>query len=286
MGKSERLTSATGVYPERSRGAVKYSVSEIAFKYLKYLVFSSNGKGHGIHSPFIFDFVKNVLNDNRDFYAFTPIENLRKELLADKRMIEVEDLGAVSSSKNIQRSISEIAKNALKSKKLGQLLFRIVNHYQPEIIIELGTSIGITTAYLASANGSGKIYTIEGSDRVADIAQKNFDRLNLYNATLVRGNFDEQLPALLSQTGKIDLAFVDGNHRLEPTLRYFEMLLKHSHENTILIFDDIHWSPEMEEAWEEIKKSEAVTCSIDLFFLGLVFLRKDFKAKQHFVIRF
>lgn len=270
MGKSEKL----GFAP-------------FAVKYLKYFLTAYNGKGHGIHSPFIYDFVRSILNDRRDFYAFTPIENLRKELLADKTLIEVEDLGAgSSSSKNNQRTIGEIARNALKSKKLGQLLFRMVDHFRPNTIVELGTSLGITTAYLAAANGAGKVFTIEGSDRIADVAQKNFERLNLYNTTLIRGNFDDRLPALLQETGIVDLAFVDGNHRLEPTLRYFKLLLEHSDENTILIFDDIHWSAEMEAAWDEIRKSDAVTCTVDLFFLGLVFLRKDFKAKQDFVIRY
>ncbi|HKP31917.1 MAG TPA: class I SAM-dependent methyltransferase [Chitinophagaceae bacterium] len=264
-----------------------YSNFQLGRKYLQYFLTASNGKGHGIHSPFVFDFVKNILNDRRDFYAFTPIENLRKELLIDKTLIDVNDLGAGSSSKkNNQRTIAEIAKKSLKPKKLGQLLFRIVDHFRPKTIVELGTSLGITTAYLAAANGAGKVFTIEGADRVADVAQKNFDRLNLYNTTLIRGNFDEKLRPVLNELLDIDLAFVDGNHRLEPTLKYFDLLLRYSNENTILIFDDIHWSREMEVAWEQIKKADAVTCTVDLFFLGFVFFRKEFKERQHFAVRF
>jgi len=264
-----------------------YSRFTLARKFISYYFSASNGKGHGIHSPFVFDFVKNVLNDRRDFYAFTPIETARQQLWNNHSVIDVEDLGAGSASaKTQQRKVSVIAKNTLKSKKLGQLLFRIVNYYRPNTIVELGTSLGVTTAYLGAANSKAKVYTIEGSESVANIAAKNFETLNLYNTELIRGNFDNTLAPLLQQLGKIDFAFVDGNHRLEPTMRYFRQLLAHSHDGTILVFDDIHWSPEMEQVWEKIKQDDSITCTIDLFFIGLVFLRKDFKEKQHFVIRY
>jgi predicted O-methyltransferase YrrM len=264
-----------------------YSKLTHAKKWWHYYRTASNGLGHGIHSPFIFDFVKNVLNDKRDFYAFTPIEGLRDQLKLDQTRIQVDDLGAGSRiSKNNQRTISQIAKHSLKSKKLAQFLFRLVNYYQPMNILELGTSLGLTTAYLASANGSANVYTIEGAPAIAAVARRNFHQINLYNTKLVEGGFDSVLPLILAEVGQIDFVFIDGNHRLEPTLRYFEMLLKHATPNTILVFDDIHWSQEMELAWKSIQENSSVTCTVDLFFLGLVFLRKDFKVKQHFTIRF
>ena len=264
-----------------------YSKLTHAKKWWHYYRTASNGQGHGIHSPFIFDFVKNVLNDKRDFYAFGPIESLRQKLIADHSIIQVDDLGAGSRiSQSNQRKISEMARHALKSKKQAQFLFRLVNHYQPKNIVELGTSFGLTTAYLAAANGNAKVYTIEGIPSIAAIARKNFQQLNLYNTELLQGSFDLVLPAVLEKIKEVNFAFVDGNHRLEPTLRYFEWLLKHSNENTIMVFDDIHWSEEMELAWKKIGQDPTVTCTVDLFFLGLVFLRKDFKVKQNFTIRF
>ena len=152
--------------------------------------------------------------------------------------------------------------------------------------MELGTSLGITTAYLAAANANGKVFTIEGAPAIAKLARKNFDRLNLYNTKLIEGGFDSALPELLDTIKRVDFAFVDGNHRMEPTLRYFQLLLQYADEKTILVFDDIHWSEEMEAAWRQIQQHPAVTCTVDLFFLGLVFLRKDFKTKQDFTIRF
>ena len=264
-----------------------YSKLTHAKKWWHYYRTASNGVGHGIHSPFVFDFVKNVLNDKRDFYAFVAIESLRQKLKSDHTILQVDDLGAGSKvSKSNQRKVSEIAKYALKSKKLAQFLFRLVNYYQPKTILELGTSLGVTTAYLAAANANAKVYTVEGVPAIAEVARKNFHQLNLYNTQLIEGSFDAVLPMLLENLKKVDFVFVDGNHRLEPTLKYFEWFLKHADENIIMVFDDIHWSEEMEWAWKKISQHPSVTCTIDLFFLGVVFLRKEFHEKQNFVIRF
>jgi predicted O-methyltransferase YrrM len=108
----------------------------------------------------------------------------------------------------------------------------------------------------------------------------------LNNTILLQGDFAKTLPVLLESLQQIDLAFVDGNHRKVPTLQYFEQLLPKTTASSILIFDDIHWSAEMEEAWESIKAHPAVTLTIDLFFIGLVFVNPDFKVKQGFVVRF
>lgn len=264
-----------------------YSPVQLAKKYLHYYFTASNAKGHGIHSPFVFDFIKNVLNDKKNYPCYQSIENLRKELLLDRRIIEVEDFGAGSIAvPNTEKKIGAIAKAFLKPKKYAQLLFRIVQYYKAETVIELGTSLGITTAYFASANTNSNVFTLEGSTSVGSIAEENFKKLELQNVKVITGNFDNTLPLLLFQIHKIDLAFVDGNHRKKPTISYFEQLLNHSTKSTILIFDDIHWSNEMEEAWKEIQHHHQVTLTIDLFFIGIVFLKSEFKLKQHFVIRF
>jgi predicted O-methyltransferase YrrM len=284
-----------------------YSRLRLARKYLAYYLAASNGKGHGIHSPFVYDLVTRVLNDTRDYPAYYRVEDLRRKLLEDERVLEIEDLGAGSGTdgdghaavdagqgtRNVgqgtirRRSIADIARNAAKPKRLGQLLFRIARHYQPRVILELGTSLGLSAAYLASgAAESAQLLTIEGSASVAAVAEANFQSLGLKNIELVRGGFDDQLPRAPDKMGSIDLAFVDGNHRREPTLRYFNWLIARSSPSSVLIFDDIHWSREMEAAWETIKADERVLLTIDLFFIGLVFLREEFKVKQDFVIRF
>ena len=263
-----------------------YSAFQLAKKYAGYYWQALNSKGHGVHSPFVFDFIKFVKNDRKQYDCYEPIEAIRKQLLQDKKVIEVEDFGAGSTViKTNNRVVYKMAQSSLKPKRFAQLLFRMVQYYKPAVMLELGTSFGITSAYIAKGNVAGKLYTLEGSPSIAAIARNNFEKLGIKNIQLIEGSFDKTLQPLLSSLQQIDLAFVDGNHKKEPTLHYFDELLKRSTDQTILIFDDIHWSREMEDAWAIIKNNDAVTLSIDLFFIGIIFLRKDFKVKQHFSVR-
>ncbi len=215
------------------------------------------------------------------------IESRRTALLADKTMIEVEDFGAGSAViRSNQRRVDKIAASSLKAPKYAQLLNRMAAYYKPAVMLELGTSLGITAAYLASGNPKGKLYTLEGSGAIASIARKSFSVCNCGNIELREGDFTKTLPNLLKELQFVDLAFVDGNHRKKPTIDYFHQLLAKSTSSSVFIFDDIHWSAEMEEAWEEIRKHPAVTLSIDLFFIGLVFFDPSIKVKQEFVIQF
>ncbi len=264
-----------------------YSKFQLAKKYLYYFFTASSGKGHGIHSPFVFDFVTNILNDKKKYDCYDRIEELRHQLKRNNSIIDVEDFGAGSAViKSNKRIVKDIANSSLKLKKFAQLLFRMVQYYQPKNVLELGTSFGITTAYLAIGNDDVQVYTLEGASQIAAIAQNNFIQLGINNITLIKGDFAKTLPHLFSTLGKIDFAFVDGNHRKEPTLQYFLQLLAHSHNNTILVFDDIHWSKEMEEAWSAIRQHPAVTLTIDLFYIGIVCLQNDIKVKQHFTIAY
>ncbi len=264
-----------------------YSAFQLAKKYIKYYAQAASAKGHGVHSPFVFDFIKFVKNGKQTADCFSGIEALRKKMLSDTSEIEVADFGAGSTVlKSNKRVVSKMAASSLKPKKFAQLLFRLVNYYQPKTIIELGTSFGITTSYLACANKNAQVYTLEGSPAIAAKARQNFESLQTKNIELIEGDFNKTLPDLLQNIKQADLVFVDGNHRKIPTLQYFEQLLPFANNNSIFIFDDIHWSVEMEEAWEIIKGHEAVTLSIDLFFIGIVWCRKDFMIKQQFSIRF
>ncbi|WEK35341.1 MAG: class I SAM-dependent methyltransferase [Candidatus Pseudobacter hemicellulosilyticus] len=264
-----------------------YSRWQLAQKFIRYYLTASNGKGHGVHSPFVYEFIVHVLNDTTVYDAYSRVENLRNTMLTEKDLIEVEDMGAGSTSmKSRQRSIAAIARHAAKPAKWAQLLYRIVNYYQPETIIELGTSLGISTAYMALANPHGYVMTAEGSPSIAAEATRNFIEMGLNNVELMEGHFDETLPEMLQKLTPLDMAFIDGNHRKKPTLQYFEQILEHTHNFSVIILDDIHWSKEMEQAWDTIRQHPRVRLTIDLFFVGLVFFREEFKEKQHFSIRF
>ncbi|HSC52583.1 MAG TPA: class I SAM-dependent methyltransferase [Phnomibacter sp.] len=264
-----------------------YNSFQLAKKYIQYWWNASNGKGHGVHSPFVFEFIIKVLNDAKSYDGFDAIEKLRSQLHHNNTLLIIEDFGAGSrTGATKQRSVQSIARAALKPKKFAQLLHRIARFYECKTIVELGTSLGITSAYLAQSPATQKLYTLEGSPAIASVAKQNFEALTLTNIEQVVGNFDETLAPLLQRSGPVDLLYIDGNHRYEPTIRYFEQAFPHLHEYSIVVFDDIHWSAEMEQAWHQVIADERVTMSIDLFFIGLVFFRKDFKIKQDFGIRF
>lgn len=264
-----------------------YSPLQLAAKYLAYWIKASNGKGHGMHSPFVFEFITKVLNDKTVYPEYAKAEGLRDRLLKNKTVLNIEDFGAGSvTSKTERRTVASVAKNAAKPKKFGQLLFRIVKFYKPSVILELGTSLGISTSYLSLGKPDARVITMEGSTELAGVANQNFESLELKNIETIDGNFDDTLLPVVRGQSTVDFAFVDGNHRKVPTERYFLLLLLNINNDSILVFDDIHWSKEMEEAWEEIKDHGAVRCTIDLFFIGIVLFRQEFKEKQHFVIRF
>lgn len=263
-----------------------YSRFTLARKYIQYYLTASNGAGHGTHSPFVFEFILRILGDKTNYADFDEVEQLRARLRQSRKILEVEDFGAGSSmSKTNSRTVASIARHAAKPKKYGQLLYRMIRFYQSPLVLELGTSLGITTCYLAK--GATNVISMEGSREIADIARSNFNDLRLTNIQLIEGNFDDQLPLLVTQLqSPIGLAFVDGNHRLQPTMRYFETLLPKINDYSIVVLDDIHWSEEMEQAWKYCKEHPAVTLSIDLFFIGILIFRKEIRERQHFVVRF
>ncbi|WP_240737402.1 O-methyltransferase [Hymenobacter metallicola] len=240
-----------------------------------------------MHSPFVFGLYAHVINHDGLFAAYEPIEARRQELLRDDTVITVRDFGAGShTGAGRQRSIRSIAHAAAKPRQFGQLLFRLVNHFQPRTILELGTSLGLTTAYLAAADSRARVVTFEGCPATAAVAQQTFQTLQLQNIQLVEGNLDETLaPTLATLPGPLDFAFFDGNHRYEPTVRYFEQCLPYRTNHSVFVLDDIHWSAEMERAWATVKAHPEVRLTVDLFFIGLVFFRQN-QPKQHFALRF
>jgi predicted O-methyltransferase YrrM len=266
-----------------------YNHFQLGMKYLQYFFTASNGRGHGIHSPFVFDFIQHVLLPSKQQKNdFLEIEKLRKKYQKDKQsFIEVVDLGAGSYSKaGTKRSIAQIANGAAKHPKFARLLHLMVQYYKVSSVLELGTSLGLTTRYLAKAGNQIRVHTIEGAPGIAAFTREAFEKEGIANIHVHVGDFNNELPKVLSQMQGRKLVFFDGNHQYEPTKRYFEQVLLNANEEDVLVFDDIHWSEEMEKAWKEIKKNERVSCSVDLFFIGIVFLRKEFNEKLDFAIRF
>ena len=247
--------------------------------------FKSKNK-FGIHSPFIFEFVNKVLYEDGEYYSYQLIEKIRKHWLSSSSKLKVVDLGAGSKKfKTNDRKIKDICRISVQPKKYGQLLFRIVNYFQPENIIELGTSLGITAAYLGSAAKHSTVFSIEGDPQTDSIAQKTIRLSKLENVKLINESFKNALPEVLDSIEKVDLVFIDGHHEKNATINYFDNCLKKSHDGTVFIFDDINWTDGMKQAWMIVKDNPAVTATIDLHFLGIAFLHKGLK-KEHFLVNY
>ncbi|NOZ46154.1 MAG: class I SAM-dependent methyltransferase [Chlorobi bacterium] len=255
-------------------------------KYIRYFLFSKNRKGHGIHSPFVYGFVRNILNDKKEYEAYKIIENILYDLKNNNAIVEIENFGAGSKiNKNLKRKISDLAKNNSIKKKYGRLLFRLVQYYKPQEIIELGTSLGISSLYMALASKSAQVHTIEGCKNTLNVAKQIIKKANISNIQYYNSNFDTILPDVLKKEKTFDLAFIDGNHKKEAVLKYFYLFKKYIHNNSILIFDDINWSNDMNEAWKIICSDKSVTVTINIFQMGIVFFRKE-SSKQDFTIKF
>jgi predicted O-methyltransferase YrrM len=241
---------------------------------------------HSLHSPFLFNLYTKTIKRKAVLEDFNSIEQARQQLINSDEKISVTRLGADSRVNNESvRPVSAIAKQGITSARVSKLLFNMITDFESKNIIELGTSFGINTMYMAK-NPHVKVTTFEGCPNTAAIAQKNFDKLGYSNIEIVIENIDETLPQFIHQsTNKVDLVFMDANHQLTPTLNYFDQLLKISHSQTIIVLDDIYWSAEMTQAWEELKEHPQVTASVDLFALGILFFKPELE-KVHFRLTF
>lgn len=250
--------------------------------YLQFLLRSKNQ--HGIHSPFVYDFVTKCLYQKHTGPEFLTFVKNRKELRNNKSTIEVEDFGAGSKvMSGSSRRVSDISKYAGASKKRGKLLLRVVSYFSSKKIVEIGTSLGIGTVALALGNKASEVITLEGCKNTAAIAQAQFDKMELDNIELIIGNFDHMLEKVIENT-TFDLIYFDGNHTKEATLKYFVTCLKTVHNDSVFLFDDIYWSQEMMECWKQIKEHPMVTVTVDTYFMGFVFFRKE-QVKEHFTVR-
>ena len=250
-------------------------------EYIKFFFKSTNQ--HGVHSPFVYDLVTKCFYDKTKHEAYSNLSDYRTSLLKNKQQIEITDFGAGSRVfKSNLRTINSMAKTSGSTLKRAQLLYRIIRYFKPQQTLELGTSLGIATQAIAIGHSKNHVVSIEGCPNISDFAKQQLNNFNIKNITLKIGEFDKLLLEL--QDKSHDLVFFDGNHNKEATLKYFNLEVDKAHNDSVFIFDDIHWSKDMVEAWEIIKTHPKVTVSIDTFFWGLVFFRKE-QVKENFAIR-
>lgn len=240
---------------------------------------------YDLHSPFLAELAEAVVEDQRVYYAFSHIETARERWQFDRTPLPASSFGAGSKvSEAAMRSAGSLLRGSAVDAETGQRLFRLALWQKPASILELGASQGISTLYLASANTQTPVLTIEGHLEVARKAREHFDEMGRANIRLFSGSFDEQLKPALETAGQVDLLFIDGDHREEALMRYVEQCLARRSESSVFVIADIHWSNDMERAWSRLCALPEVTLSVDLYQLGLLFFRQEFREKQHVAI--
>ncbi len=259
---------------------------EAVVGFLKHAV-RAQSKYH-LHSPFVFSFYQNVLKNDHAYVQYRVVNRLRKELETANRFIKRKDLGARCKDFPCDQRfvrVKDIIHHSSVNRKKGEFLFRLIHEYKPATILELGTSLGISAIYFGLAAPDSQIITIEGCLDSANLARENFEKVGLNNIQVLTGHFEEKLAMALADMPVPDLVFFDGNHKKEPTLAYFKQCMAHMHPGSIFIFDDIHWSAGMEEAWNIIRDHPQVKVSIDMYHMGILFFKEEL-SKEDFTIRF
>ncbi len=254
--------------------------------YLKHLMHAQSK--YKLHSPFIFDFYANVLMNNQTYSQYRVVNRLRKELESVPRFIKRKDPGIhcrdFPADQRFVR-VRDIAVRNSVSRKKGEFLFRLIRRYKPATILELGTSLGISTIYLGLGAPQSTILSIEGCIDSANLALENFEKTGLKQISVITGTFEEKLEEAFQRMPSPDMIFIDGNHRGEPTLRYFDQCMQHIHPSTVLVIDDICWSAEMFEAWKVISNHPRVKVTIDLYQMGIVFFKEEL-SKENYILNF
>jgi len=253
---------------------------------LRYFICARHSKGHGIHSPFVFDFINTVLLKKIPGDKTKVIKHIREKMESSKMTVEVNDLGAGSTFMSTRhRRLSDLSRQSSVHNRYGRILFNLASLYDGRNILEMGTSVGISTLFMSLGAPSSKIISIEGCANLAEIARNNFSDAEAGNIEIMRGEFDEQLTIIRKREFSPSMVYVDGNHRKEAVLKYFASLKELIAQDSVIIFDDINYSNEMNEAWNEIKSDLQVSLSIDIFQMGLVFFPEGM-TKQDFVLRY
>ncbi len=238
---------------------------------------------YDVHSPFVADFIRHVLEDDRQFYSFAEIEKLRSRLRHNEEEIRITDHGAGSKVQPLKtRKVASLARHGAIERHTGRQLFKIVHHYKPAHVLEMGACLGISTLYLAKASSGARIITLEGCPNTARLAGENYAALGCANVTLVQGTFADKLEGVLNSLPGLDLLFLDGDHRGQATIDYVKACLSKAGPRSIFILADIHWTEDMERAWEHIHALPEVTLSIDLFHIGLLFFNPSIREKAHY----
>jgi predicted O-methyltransferase YrrM len=247
------------------------------FAYLRYWLDAV--EEHSLHSPFYYDLYTRVIQSNQS--ADAGIEKIRDHFLNSTSRLRRADAGSGTPGQGIDQAISDIAMKSLTPWKHSRLYQRLIQSFKAKTILELGTSLGVNTLYLSAEPGT-QVITFEGDHGLAAIAQEVLEEQRRNNVRLVEGPLSVTLHRELETIRKVDFALIDADHREQPTLNWFNAIVRRAHDKTVAVVDDIHRDAGMERAWKQIRNHELVHGTVDLFRCGLVFFDPRL-TKQHFV---
>lgn len=264
-----------------------FSTATLSLKYLQHRFTAGYRNGFGIHSPYLYDLVRNVIFNQQKQAVPDYVQQLHSRLKKDRQILELNEIGAGSRVTQAgKRTVSSIARGSSVTSKQGALLFRICKWYAPSVILEFGTGLGISTAYLAAGSGGAPVITVEGCKTKHLFAVGNMIPELAPKIEFLEGDFTIHFSSMLKKVEERALVFIDGDHRYLPTMdKVTACLKKENIKEVMLILDDIYWSKEMEKAWDDCISMEMADISLDLFHFGLLIKRGGI-ARQHFKIKF
>jgi len=249
-------------------------------KVKSFIIFLLKSKNkHGVHSPFVFKLITTCFQNKIPNKYLNIFLKYRKELSINTSTIIANEL--TSGSKNFSPKKKKISRIVKISNKRGELLMNLMKYFNPNNILEVGSSIGLSTAALSISAPNSKITTLETCKDTGNIAMEMFKKYNLKNIKLVIGEVESTLPKELKDN-VFDFICFNGNKGT--IIEYFESCLSCINNNSVLLFNNIHVNKKNEKAWGEIKNHPKVTVTIDTYLWGVVFFRKE-QQKEHFTIR-
>ncbi len=258
-----------------------------AFKFLRYRLFARHRKGHGIHSPFLFKLVHQVWQQEIPPADEQKMKHLARSNPSDHAIVDCNRAGAGSHiSQKKMRRISSIFQSSGIPNRYGRLLHRVTAFYQPQLVLEFGTSLGISSAWMALGCPRARVYSVEAVPALAEKARQNHQEIDVQNIQVVTMDFNALIHKNELPQAASCLIFIDGDHTFKATLELFKYAVQNFYsEQLVVIIDDIHWSAGMEQAWKQIQQHERVRVTLDIFRMGLVFFDSNL-SRQNFIIKY
>ena len=242
-------------------------------------IFSATNQ-HGVHSPFVYQLVTKCFYNRKNRPEYRKIGEYRKDVFQEKQQLHIQPNCSTFFKANTYK-ISKLAKIYAPSWKRSKFLTRLTNYLNCKSVLEIGTQMGIRTSCFASHKNCDVI-TIDNCEETQKIAREKLKKHHFSTIKFCLQEFTQQ--EILVDQKKIDCIYIGNTRKKQSTLHLFEEALKKVHNDSVILIEGLHWSKDMNQAWKEIKENKQVSVTIDTFYLGLVFFRKE-QAKEHFKIR-